>query len=133
MPEQSRALSPRQSSSRAPVTRRLAHSWTRWLRNRREARELRRRRKALVRLAPYQAALANQLAPLLQHQQETLLVLGQLQEQLAALVEMPERRHQETKELLVEVLQTLQPPPEQVIVQQLGLPPLLKSFPSSGS
>ena len=103
-------------------------------------------------MARLRAKLAPALVPLLQQHLEALahpmlLAMGRLddrQRETRGLVEQlvllpqeqpvtAELRHRELTALLMEVLQALQPPPEQEIAQQLGLPVPPTSRPSSAS
>ena len=74
----------------------------------------------------YQALtpVAEAMARLDSRQQETRQVLQ-------ALVEMPRQQDPETKELLLEILNSLQPPAEQEIVQLVGRRTPPRSSPSS--
>jgi hypothetical protein len=102
----------------------LRRSWTRWLQSRRE----RRQAKLQLLLRPL---LLEALTPVAQAMQR----LDSRQQELACLVvQLPaemQGRHLETQELLLEVLQSLQPPPQQEIARRLGLPAPPISSPSS--
>lgn len=114
---------PKQSSSRPRVTERLRSSWTRW-RLRRTARQAAKWERRLASLIPPDPGPA-------------LLSLGSRLDLLTTEVETVQalvlQQHRETVELLVEVLQGMQPRPEAEIALRLGLPTPLLSSPSSES
>lgn len=113
------ARRPSRSSSRPTVMRRLAHSWTRWRQKRRTLRLVKQQERMDLLVRPL---LMEALTPVAQAMQR----LDHQQQQTRALLEQLVLREPatapETKELLLEVLQTLQPPPEVEIAQRLGLP-----------
>ena len=122
-PQQGRVK--KQSSSRTTVTRRLALSWTRWRQSRREKRLARQRAKMERLLRPLLlealTPVAQAMSRLEQRQQEALTPVLRLEQQHQAKVRLEQAQLAETRELLVEILQSLQPPAEQVIAQQVGL------------
>ena len=127
-PQQGQAK--KQSSSRITVTRRLALSWTRWRQSRREKRERRQVEKLARTMGPVmQALLMEAMVPMA----EALTRLDQRQQETYRQVRLLQTYQPETKELLLEILQSLQPSAEQVIAQEIGLHPQPISFPSSGS
>ena len=66
-------------------------------------------------------------------QQEILQLLERREVQPMVTPVQVELQHRELRELLLEVLQTTQPPPEQEIARLAGLPQLPTSAPSSAS
>lgn len=127
----------RPSSSRPTVTRRLVRSWTRWRQKKKERQQARKQAALTAERARMeqllQPLLLQALTPVAQamqrleeRQTETRLLL---QHQLATL----QTQDPEVREMLLEVLSSLQPTADQVIAQQLGLPLLPRSSPSSGS
>lgn len=134
-----RLPSPTASSSRR-VTLRSALSWRHWLRSLRARRLARLERR--FRLRQERAALLlgplweQHLAPLVEmqlRQQELLreLMLRQAEVDSRTLAVSP--LQQEQKELLLEILSSLQPSPQVEIARQLGLPLSSPSSPSSTS
>lgn len=134
-PPEVRARKP--SSSRPTAIRRLQASWTRW----RLSRMRRRQERLRAKLAPV-------LAPILQEALEQLahpmvLAMGRLddrqleiQQRLWQVPTEPVQVEQpmaELRELMEEILASLQPPAEQTLALQLGLPVPPISYPSSGS
>lgn len=110
----------------------LRRSWTSWSRKRATRRQDRKRAKQEQRLAP----LLEILLPIALHletQQEQIERLLVLTEGLTQRPAPEPTTPPETRELLLEILQTMQPPPEQAIFQQLGLRPRVPSSPSSVS
>lgn len=80
------------------------------------------------------------MAPLTEMLLPVVLHLEAQQEQISQLLEMAEHpvtpqptTAPETRELLLEILNSLQPPPEMEIARQLGLPTRPLSSPSSAS
>lgn len=118
------------SSSRPTVTSRLALSWTRWRQSRRERRLAKRRAELELLLTPL---LFRALTPAA----DAMKRLDQRQVQTQRLLEEVAIRqvnlHSETKELLLEILNSLQPPPSQEISRLVGLPTPPTSHPSSAS
>lgn len=124
---------------------RLRASWTRWRLSRMRRRQQRLREKLAPVLAPILAEALEQLAhPMVlamgrldDRQQETLSVSLQVSQQLMVLPEQLQavqvQPMAELKELLVEILSSLQPPAEQQIGQLLGQPLQPISSPSSAS
>lgn len=102
-----------------------------------EQRLLRQQAAAAQLLTPllYQALtpVAEAMARLDQHQQAVLRLVEQ-QSRRQETLPMAEQRHKEQTELLLEILQTLQPPAEEQIHSLLaGPPPPPTSLPSSAS
>lgn len=99
--------------------RRLAHSWTLWRQRRATARILRQQVKARLTLEPLLlealTPVAEAMRRLDQRQQETRQLLQTM------LAEHQQRESQETRELLLEILNSLQPPPELEISRAIGL------------
>lgn len=77
--------------------------------------------------------VAQAMTRLEQRQQETQALVLRLEQQHQAKVRLEQVQLLETRELLKEILQSLQPPPELVIAQQLGLPTPPPSSRSSAS
>lgn len=139
------------SSSSPPATRRSEPFWTRWRRSLKEKLAAHRQAKWERRLGPALFAMMVPVAAAMQRLQAAqeqqadrireLLQEIKLGEELTALLmEVPSERtvrllHLETRDLLTEVLQTLQPPPEQALWEQLGqeTSTLPSSLPSSES
>lgn len=120
----------RLSSSRLTAMLRSALSWMLSLPSRARARRQARRQ------ARTEAALKPLLWEALVPMAEALLRLEHLyQEQHRQLLRqvMLASQQPETKELLLEILQSLQPSPDLVISQRLGLPTQPPSRPSSAS
>ena len=122
------ALARRVWNSPRTATQRLALSWTRWLLTRAQKAEARRRAKLEPVLRPLLlealTPVAEAMARLEARQQESqLLVLRSLERlEHPRLPTQEQQMLMEQKELLLEVLNSLQPPPEREIAQQLGLP-----------
>lgn len=112
---------PRRSSFRRAMLRSRL-SWTRWRQS---------------RVARKQAQMALLLSPLVDRLTVLQLQQNEWQEKLETLLELLVSKHlessQETRELLMEVLQTLQPSPEEQIAQLLGPLTLPSSSRSSAS
>lgn len=104
----------RLSSSLRRGTLRLRASWTRWWATRREHRQERLARKWQRRLLPALLPVAEAMQRLESRQREILLLLEQ--------VALRPVSDPEEKQLLLEILQSLHPPPEQEIARSLGLP-----------
>lgn len=117
-----KAVTLRKRSSFREAMRRSRASWTRW--------RLKRRMRRLEDLRLLLSPVVDRLA-VMQLQQE------EWQEKLETLLELLVNKHlessQESQDLLMEVLQTLQPSPEEQIVRLLGASTPLPSSPSSVS
>lgn len=124
-------------SSSPRETLRSVLSWKRWhrsLRLRRQARLERRFRLRQERAALLLNPLWEQhLAPQQQLLQNLLDLQWELQRRLAMLEQSPSPELAEHRELLLEILSSLQPRPEAEIAQRLGLPLSSPSSPSSTS
>ena len=124
------ARRPSRSSSRPTVMRRLAHSWTRWRQKRRTRQLVKQQERMDLLVRPL---LMEALTPVAEAMQRLDLQQQQTRALLEQLVLKEQATPPETKELLLEVLQTLQPPPEVEIAQRLGLPLRQSSSPGSVS
>lgn len=117
-----KVVTPPKRSSFPAAMRRSLHSWTRW-----RQRRLERKQRLLLEA----------MDPLLTRLQVRQLEQEEWQEKVETLLELLVRKHQEataeSRELLLELLQSQQPSPEEQIVQLLGQPTLLPSSPSSAS
>ena len=117
-----KVVEPRKRSSFREAMQRSRASWTRW----RQRKSLRRLEEMRLLLSP----LADRLVAMQLQQEEW-------QEKLETLLELLVNKHlessQESQELLLEVLQMMQPSPEEQIVQLLGTSTPLPSSPSSVS
>lgn len=119
----------RPSNSLSTAMRRSVHSWTRWRQKRRQLRLQRKQEKLRLLLTPLLLEALTPVAQAMQRLEERQLETRLLLQQQLASPATP----QETRELLLEVLSSLQPPAELVISQQLGLPLPPRSYPSSVS
>lgn len=122
---------PRSSRSLSTATQRFRASWTRWRQRRAAERLLRQQEAARQLLTPLLlealTPVAQAMSRLSDRQQET-------QQWLERLTAQQTPAQAELRDLLMEVLQTLQPPAEQQIHSLLsGPPPLPSSSPSSAS
>jgi hypothetical protein len=131
----SRQAPARRSSSSPTVMQRLARSWTRWRQSLRAKRAARLQAKWERRLGPPLMAMLVPVAAAMQRLDQTQRQQTQLLDRLTALLERPATvppPHPEILDLLTEVLQTLQPPPEQALWEAATSMPL-SSPPSSPS
>ena len=127
----------RRLSSRFMVIWRSVLSWTHWLLTPRS------RQRHLEKLVADQGRLMEQhqaqlllLEELLIHQLTRQDLLEALRPAAAALLRqdsLASQRQEETRELLLEVLNSLQPTASDQIFQRIGLPPQTNSFHVSGS
>lgn len=104
----------KRSSSRPPETARSRFSWTRWWRTRQGQRRLKR-----------QEPLLSELRLLHQLHLQQVEKLELLRQTVQALAEKPKQVDPlllEQKELLLEVLNSLQPSPQGELSRMLGLP-----------
>lgn len=130
---------PSPTASPSPrVTLRSALSWKHWRRSLRLRRLARLERR--FRLRQERAALLlsplweQQLRPLVQEVTLLRKLTLQTEQALTRLEQVVEQRPpEETRELLLEILSSLQPSPEAEIAQRLGLPLSSPSSPSSTS
>ena len=119
MSSQEKSLTPA-SPSPATRPRRSLRFWTPWLRRRRERREARRQAELTAAL---ETVLRPLLAPLWEQVAEVqrqLLPMHEAQQTLLREARLP---NPQEMELLLEVLDSLQPPPQLEIAQRLGLAP----------
>lgn len=120
----------KRSSSPVQVMQRLASSWTRWRQKRTAARLHRQQEAARQLLTPLLLEALTPMAAAMERLSDRQQETHRLMMALAELAPAPEPQ---TLELLVEILQTLQPEPEQVIKEALGLSTQPSSSPSSVS
>lgn len=117
------------------MTQRLARSWTRWRRSLRAKRAARLQAKWERRLGPALFAMMVPVAAAMQRLEEEQRRLVVVQARMQALLLQEPTvppPHPEILDLLTEVLQTLQPPPEQALWEAATSMPL-SSPPSSPS
>jgi hypothetical protein len=127
----------RRSSSRFMVIWRSVLSWMHWyLTPRKRARHLEKLLSDQHRLMEQHQAQLLLLEEILIHQLTKQDLLEALRPAAAALLRqdsLASQRQEETKELLLEVLNSLQPEVEDQIFQRIGPPPPTSSFPASVS
>ena len=97
---------------------RLRASWTRWRQSRRTRRQERQQKRARKVLHPLLLEALTPVALAMQRLEDRQTETRALVEQLA----LRPTQEQETQELLLEILNSLQPPPELEIARALGLP-----------
>ena len=127
----------RRLSSRFMVIWRSVLSWMLWhLTPRKRARHLEDLLDNQLRMLEQHQAQLLMLEELLIHQLTRQDLLEALRPAAAAMLRqdsLASQRQEETKELLLEVLNTLQPAVSDQIFQQIGQPPQRSTFPSSVS